>query len=973
MSLAPCSHDTAADRGGPSSAPRRSAADPVIRGRPIARFGDELAWACSKGLVAMGHAVYRCRDLVFATLATLVFYLPSLIHGSTQAGFMYVGDTVGYYWPMLVKLKWLLSRHHFTALDFTQYNGSGDFFLTPNFFSCHPLFVLWALLTPASATPGEDAFRALVIGMAVHGFVACYFSLRLLRRFFGLDFPTAAFAALAFAFSVPMIHAHAGFPNFVFTAAVLPWAAHAALHFEERPNLRRLLLAALPVSLAFLGGYVPLGAACLAIAALAVGFRLLTSGDRAWQPVALVRRCGVALLPFLVGGIVVLPYLVAVVYFVKASPVADRHSLHFSAHELAELPQTALRILSFRYAVPGPKTEFSLNWGFVALGVFAVFLSSRRAMEALAPTEWALLKACGGLYFIIALAIFGQYSVVSDLFYYFLPQVGKMHIYQRLLLPAQVAFGVMLALMLKAVAVAKPSPGLGIGLASFGVLTGLAAFATGHQLPLAGSLGLNNYIVYELLLATLAMAALLIPGRRFGMVATSVLFTLPALDQMYDYSQGHWALPVQQRTHGVALDTAARQGVVDYLRRFDDREIVKYADITPRWLPSGAETFPKEFPSFVLDQDRLCSFMGFNYYLATRADYMQDMPYLGDGRFHPDWERLRRCGLDFAIGLDSDIERLRALGDDSGEVHRLPHGAVIVPLRRPGTDGPVYDNGFLRVRRQADVDRLLEANRNLALGKPARQSSEGGGPAGRAVDGDVNGAFAAGSVTHTGAEKHAWLEVDLGRVVSVGAVRIWNRAEVSERLGDFWIAVSAEPFAADAAPGTTGTADAFRRRISVTPRPRLTVATPGARGRYVRIQLAGTAESPENILSIAELEVFPAAEAPTGDREPGFTIHGFDTNTANFLALDVEATEPVAVEYLMGRNPRLRFLIDGRPVQPQDRDGLATLSLPAGRHKVEIVYRHRLLTLFWTVSCLFGLAVTWSTLAEAVAYGRGER
>lgn len=948
-------------------------AAPAHRGRSIVRAGDDLMWACSAAVVAVADALVRHRDLVFAVLASLVVYLPSLIHGSTRAGFMYVGDTVGYYWPMLVKLKWLLSQHHFTALDFTQYNGSGDFFLTPNFFSCHPFFVLWALFTPPSTTPGDDAFRSLVIGLAVHGFLACYFTLRLLRRFFGFDFPTAALAALAFAFSVPMIHSHAGFPNFVFTAAVLPWAAHAALHFEERPGLRRLLLAALPVSMAFLGGYVPLGAACLGIAALAVGLRLLTAGDLAREPVVLVRRFGTAMLPFLVGVLVVLPYLVSVYFFVKASPVSDRHSLFFSAHELAELPQTALRILSFRYAVPGPKTEFSLNWGFVALGVITVFLSSRRAMEALAPAEWTLLKACAALYFLIALAIFGQYSVVSDLVYYFVPQVGKMHIYQRLLLPAQFAFGVMLALMLKAVALVKPSPGLRVALASFGILATLAAFATGHQLPLAASLGINNYIVYELLLATLSMAALLVPGRTFGMAATAVLFTLPALDQMYDYGQGAWAPERQREVHGVALDTAARQGVVDYLRRFDDRAIVKYADITPRWLPSGAETFPKEFPSFVLDEARLCSFMGFNYYLATRADYMADMPYLADMRFHPDWDRLRRCGLDFAIGLESDIDRLRALGAASGEVHRLPHGAVIVPLRRPGGDGDVYDNGFLRVRRPVDVGGPPDGRRNLALGRPARQSSEGGGPAERAVDGDVGGRFTDGSVTHTGAEKHAWLEVDLGEVVPVGGVRVWNRDEVSERLGDFWIIVSEEPFAADAPPGGGDSPGVFRRRISFTPRPRLTVVTPDARGRYVRVQLAGTADSPENILSLAELEVFPAGGLSPGDPDRLFTVRGFETNNANHLALDLDAAEPVAVEYLMGRNPRVRFLLDGEAAPVEDREGLATIVVPAGRHRVEVVYQHRMLAVFWTVCGLFGLAVAWSALAEAVAYSRGER
>eukprot|EP01052_Picozoa_sp_SAG31_P050844 SAG31_NODE_11797_length_997_cov_1.448775_1_plen_113_part_10 len=51
---------------------------------------------------------------------------------------------------------------------------------------------------------------------------------------------------------------------------------------------------------------------------------------------------------------------------------------------------------------------------------------------------------------------------------------------------------------------------------------------------------------------------------------------------------------------------------------------------------------------------------------------------------------------------------------------------------------------------------------NLATGQPASQSSEGwDGSPGRAVDGNVNGAYGAGSCTHTNASP-SWWQVDLG-------------------------------------------------------------------------------------------------------------------------------------------------------------------------------------------------------------------
>ena len=54
---------------------------------------------------------------------------------------------------------------------------------------------------------------------------------------------------------------------------------------------------------------------------------------------------------------------------------------------------------------------------------------------------------------------------------------------------------------------------------------------------------------------------------------------------------------------------------------------------------------------------------------------------------------------------------------------------------------------------------------NLALNKPATQSSTAtGGAAGLAVDGNTNGNFFAGSVSHTLLDNQAWWQVDLTTV-----------------------------------------------------------------------------------------------------------------------------------------------------------------------------------------------------------------
>jgi hypothetical protein len=143
------------------------------------------------------------------------------------------------------------------------------------------------------------------------------------------------------------------------------------------------------------------------------------------------------------------------------------------------------------------------------------------------------------------------------------------------------------------------------------------------------------------------------------------------------------------------------------------------------------------------------------------------------------------------------------------------------------------------------------------VGTAATQSTTAyDSPASRAVDGDTNGAWGSGSVTHTDAEVHPWWQTDLGATYSIDEVALWNRTDCcSERLGDYYVLVSDEPFVSGsleevlAQPGVWAV-----RRQEVAGRP--TTFDVGRTGRYVRIQLAGAAA--EN-LTLAEVQVFPVA------------------------------------------------------------------------------------------------------------------
>ena len=156
------------------------------------------------------------------------------------------------------------------------------------------------------------------------------------------------------------------------------------------------------------------------------------------------------------------------------------------------------------------------------------------------------------------------------------------------------------------------------------------------------------------------------------------------------------------------------------------------------------------------------------------------------------------------------------------------------------------------------------AGSDLALGRTATQSSTLPGyttaGAAAATDGNTDGNFFNGSVTHTNLEANPWWQVDLATSSAIGSVVVWNRTDCCpDRLTDYWVFISDTPFGAGDTPATlSNRAATFSYHQTVAPNPFTAVQTSGAQGRYVRVQLSGT-----NNLSLAEVQVVPAGAAST--------------------------------------------------------------------------------------------------------------
>lgn len=138
---------------------------------------------------------------------------------------------------------------------------------------------------------------------------------------------------------------------------------------------------------------------------------------------------------------------------------------------------------------------------------------------------------------------------------------------------------------------------------------------------------------------------------------------------------------------------------------------------------------------------------------------------------------------------------------------------------------------------------------NLAAGKPATQASTySGGDASRAVDGNTDGDWAHGSVTHSALDAvQPWWQVDLQAVQEIGTVTLHNRTDCcAERLTSFSVRVSSD--------GTTWHSYPVPYQVGA----KATVPI-GRAARYVKVQLTGT-----GTLSLAEVVVSPLPNLARG-------------------------------------------------------------------------------------------------------------
>ena len=911
---------------------------------------------------------------LIAGLATFLFYVQALSGGSLNAGFVYTGDFWHVWLAQVAKINSLVLHGTLTGIDYSTHGGASELFLRSNLYPYHPLLLLYSVLNHTD-TP-QRLIRFSVLLLVFHSYLGCYFSLRLASRYLRLGIGAAAFIALGFTFSVQMFISTV-FPPFVLCIALLPWVVYAALSFSERPSVQNAMLWSIPTFMVLLGGYIPMAITCLA---LALGFvtAYILYIDRApnrWSTHGV--RLGTAAIPTALGLSVVAPLYWSILNYYKFVPASTFPSIFFSAHQLAERPRTFVRMLSSRSYYPGPASEFTLVCGFIPIVISIIFFTGLRASD-LSEREWRLFKVAACLYVFVVLAIYGDYSAVSDLLY-LIPAIGTMHIYQRHLIAAHLFFVIFIAVMLVAVRRRVSRRPVKFTLLFVSAVFLVCAHLLAVDSPIAAALHLNDYLILELFAAVLFTVAALLPGTWFMFGVGAFLIMLTPLNHMYDFSTSPEKAYAGQFKEHLNLDKEVNKRVLSYFRDNSNKAIIKYIDVTA----GTVNYFSRNYPWFVALDLPLSSYGGYDFLLAQRSAYHEKMVFTvprGENTWlmRPDWTWVARTGGEFVLykeGYAFNDPFLPEVVDlrDPSKVLRLPNNLVIAPLRfqpevfRGGND---VRGRYVRVQLTGkNYLSLAEVRVNglaagrlteLAHSKKATQSSGISGSqaqAARAVDGDTNGDFNAGSVTHTQLEQSPWWEVDLGESFSIDSVEVWNRTDSAvDRLSDYWIFTSDQPFRPNDKPESLkDRAGVFSTHQLFTPRP----------SAIIRAGRSGVRTVDQAVFDNGYLRVLGT--------EKSASVNSFRTDGAASLALDINSPGPTKVEYLFWPNDRLRFYVNGSRVKPVLDRGLQTLPIPAGNSHIEIHYVYWPLRIFLLFYLMYAIAVLVAACRSTIGWANSWR
>lgn len=610
--------------------------------------------------------------LFFSFIFSLVYFSIDFYMIVTEQYKGFLGDEVNLYIPHFYHLHESIRSGTLLIGDFFTANHSTEFSLRPNVPGFNLVYIASSIVEISSVKNLYFLFTSILF---VYTVMSMFFAQLLAFKFFKLDKFYSLFFAILFTFSSQAFIAK-GFAPFFFIHMSLPLLLYTVLNMRVL-NTYQALLSSVVFIFVYLQGYIPLSVFAIVISLLFYyiyyyhikTINIYGKGGFNLREKILTNKN--LLISLATASLVILPYYLAILLFNKEAStvptgidmVVDYDGFHLKPYDILSFFSYGIFHLS--------KTETHTLY----IGMLSLFsLSSYFLLAYKANTLHTKIIFASIVIFLTSLFIaFGEFFALADIFYFYVPALGKMHLYSRYMLITHLFLALAISISFFYLLKNKEQYKKFI-ISLFFIMSFLFITINANNFLTINSFltNINIELVNIEILTFIVFLLLLLKFNTKQMVWLAILIVFISNLTYKNYvTKGH------MQEHSIIFNQSEMNQFVDFLKTNSDSKIIKYVNLFPEIHPY----VPRNFPWYVEKKIKLSNYYGYEPHLASYKEYRDKFPYYGT----IDFKYLFATGCEFIIANDKLIAQYSNFLSgrlDEHQILSLSNGCKVYKLKK---------------------------------------------------------------------------------------------------------------------------------------------------------------------------------------------------------------------------------------------------------------------------------------------------
>lgn len=588
----------------------------------------------------------------------------------------FFGDEVNLYIPQFYHLHESIRSGTFLIGDFFTANHSTEFSLRPNVPGFNLVYILSSIIKISSI---KNLYYLFTFILFLYTVMSMFFAQLLAFKFFKLDKFYALFFAVLFTFSSQAFIAK-GFAPFFFIHMSVPLLLYTVLNIRFL-NTYQALLSSIVFIFVYLQGYLPLSVFSIIISLIFYyiyyyNIKTMNKYDNKrfnFKEIFLINKN--IFMSLSTASLIILPYYLAILLFNKEAStvptgidmVVDYVGFHLKPYDILSFFSYGIFNLS--------KIEtHTLYIGLISIfSIFSYFLLAYKV-----STLHKKIIFVSILIFLSSLFIsFGEFYSLSDIFYFYVPALGKMHLYSRYMLITHLFFA--LAVTVSFMYLLKNKNQYKNLIITFFFIMSFLFITINANNFLAINNFLTNINIELLNIEIITFLVFLLLLLRLN--TKQMIFLAISIVFINNLTYKNYLVKGHKQDLSIIFNQSEMNQLVDFLHKNSDSKIIKYVNLFPEIHPY----VPRNFPWYVENKIKLSNYYGYEPHLASYREYRDKFPYYGT----IDFKYLFATGCEFIIANDDLIAKY---GDflngriDEYQIFPLSDGSKVYKLKKYNID-----------------------------------------------------------------------------------------------------------------------------------------------------------------------------------------------------------------------------------------------------------------------------------------------